>query len=163
MDAKVVAKETVATPVGQLAAWKIVPAISDEHGKPTGDKLGLWISDDARKLPVKLEADLPIGHFVIVLKEIAGDWQDDLAIPGMRRQSICRLQDFISGRPPRPGRRYLPAGVFAEAGRAIPSRQISRTATDPGSLEDRRDPATRASERAGQARPARSASRCPAR
>ena len=70
MDAKVVAKETVITPVGQLAAWKIVPTISDEHGKPTGEKLGLWISDDARKLPVKLEAELPVGHFVITLKEV---------------------------------------------------------------------------------------------
>ena len=70
MDAKVVAKETVVTPVGQLAAWKIVPTIFDEHGKPTGEKLGLWISDDARKLPVKLEADLPVGHFVITLKGV---------------------------------------------------------------------------------------------
>ena len=70
MDAKVVAKENVVTPMGQLAAWKIVPTISDEHGKPTGEKLGLWISDDARKLPVKLEADLPVGLFVITLREV---------------------------------------------------------------------------------------------
>ena len=70
MDAKVVAKETVVTPVGQLAAWKIVPTIADEHGKPSGEKLGLWISDDARKLPVKLEADLPVGHFVITLNGV---------------------------------------------------------------------------------------------
>jgi Protein of unknown function (DUF3108) len=70
MDAKVVAKETVATPVGQLPAWKIVPTIFDEQGKPTGQKLGLWISDDARKLPVKLEANLPVGDFVITLKEV---------------------------------------------------------------------------------------------
>jgi hypothetical protein len=70
MDAKVVAKETVVTPVGQLAAWKIVPTIFDEHGKPTGEKLGLWISDDARKLPVRLEADLPVGPFVIALKGV---------------------------------------------------------------------------------------------
>ena len=64
MDAKVVAKENVATPIGQLAAWKIVPTIFDEHGKPTAEKLGLWISDDASKLPVKLEAELAVG-FVI--------------------------------------------------------------------------------------------------
>ena len=70
MDAKVVGKETVVTPVGQLAAWKIVPTIFDEHGKPTGDTLGLWISDDGRKLPVKLEANLPIGDFRITLKEV---------------------------------------------------------------------------------------------
>ena len=70
MDAKVVAKETVATPVGQLAAWKLVPAVFDEHGKPTAEKLGLWISDDARKLPLKLEADLAVGRFVVVLRDV---------------------------------------------------------------------------------------------
>jgi hypothetical protein len=70
MDAKVVAKETVAAPVGQLAAWKLVPAVFDEHGKPTAEKLGLWISDDARKLPLKLEADLAMGRFVIVLRDV---------------------------------------------------------------------------------------------
>ena len=70
MDAKVVAKETVATPVGQLAAWKLVPAVFDEHGKPTAEKLGLWISDDARKLPLKLEAELAVGRFVIVLRDV---------------------------------------------------------------------------------------------
>ena len=62
MDSNVVAKETVATPVGHLAAWKLVPTIFDEHGKPTAEKLGLWISDDARKLPV--------GHFVITLNGV---------------------------------------------------------------------------------------------
>ncbi len=69
MDAKVVAQEVVATPFGRLAAWKIVPTLFDERGTPTGQALGLWISDDARKLPLKLEADLPVGHFVIVLRD----------------------------------------------------------------------------------------------
>jgi hypothetical protein len=70
MDAKVIAKETVTTSAGQVSSWKIVPTIFDEHGKPTGGKLGLWISDDGRKLPVKLEANLPIGDFRITLREV---------------------------------------------------------------------------------------------
>lgn len=70
MDAKVVAQEIVAAPVGRLSAWKIVPAIFEASGAPTDQKLGLWISDDARRLPVKLEADLPVGNFVIVLRDV---------------------------------------------------------------------------------------------
>jgi hypothetical protein len=70
MEATVVARELVATPVGQLNAWKIVPAIFEASGAPADQRLALWISDDARKLPVKLEAKLPVGHFVIVLRDV---------------------------------------------------------------------------------------------
>lgn len=68
----VVAQEALATPLGRLAAWKIVPTILDERGKPAGQKMGLWISDDGRKLPLKLEADLAVGRFVIVLRDVRG-------------------------------------------------------------------------------------------
>ena len=68
----VVAQEAVATPLGRLAAWKIVPTILDEQGKPAGQKMGLWISDDPRKLPLKLEAELGVGRFVLVLRDAQG-------------------------------------------------------------------------------------------
>jgi hypothetical protein len=69
---QVLAQEVIATPVGRLTAWKIVPTILDEKGKPTSEKLGLWISDDARRLPLKMEADLAVGRFVIVLTSVRG-------------------------------------------------------------------------------------------
>ena len=69
---QVLAQEVIATPLGRLTAWKIVPTILDEAGKPTGEKFGLWISDDARRLPLKMEADLAVGRFVIVLKDVRG-------------------------------------------------------------------------------------------
>jgi hypothetical protein len=69
---RVVAQEAIATPLGRLTAWKIVPTILDAKGKPTGEKFGLWISDDARKLPLKMEAELGVGRFVIVLKDVRG-------------------------------------------------------------------------------------------
>ena len=72
MHVQVLAQEALATPLGRLTAWKIVPTILDEEGKPTGEKLGLWISDDARRLPLKMEADLAVGRFVIVLKDVRG-------------------------------------------------------------------------------------------
>lgn len=72
VQVRVVAQEALATPLGRLTAWKIVPTILDAKGKPAGEKMGLWISDDARKLPLKMEADLAVGRFVIVLKDVRG-------------------------------------------------------------------------------------------
>ena len=67
---QVIAQEALTTPLGRLTAWKIVLTILDEKSTPTGQTMGLWISDDARKLPVKLEANLSVGDFRITLKEV---------------------------------------------------------------------------------------------
>jgi len=72
VQVRVVAQEAMATPLGRLTAWKIVPTILDAKGKPASEKMGLWISDDARKLPLKMEAELGVGRFVIVLKDVRG-------------------------------------------------------------------------------------------
>ena len=63
------AKETIATPLGGLPAWKIVPAIRDGKGQVVGRGLAVWISDDARRLPVRIQAQLPVGSFVLTLKD----------------------------------------------------------------------------------------------
>jgi hypothetical protein len=63
------AKETIATPLGGLPAWKIVPSIRDSKGQVVGGGLAVWISDDARRLPVRIQARLPVGSFVLTLKD----------------------------------------------------------------------------------------------
>lgn len=68
----VVAQQSLTTPLGRTTAWKVVPSILDEHGTPTGQTIAVWISDDERKLPLKIEADLPVGRFVIVLTSVKG-------------------------------------------------------------------------------------------
>ena len=65
----VTGKETVQTGLGPVAAWKIVPAIRDAEGQAVGRGLAVWISDDARRLPVKIQAQLPVGAFVLTLEE----------------------------------------------------------------------------------------------
>ncbi len=32
--------------------------------------MAVWISTDARRLPVRLQADLPVGNFNLVLREV---------------------------------------------------------------------------------------------
>ena len=31
--------------------------------------MAVWISDDARRLPVRIQAQLPVGSFVLTLKD----------------------------------------------------------------------------------------------
>ncbi|AMY11699.1 hypothetical protein LuPra_04957 [Luteitalea pratensis] len=63
------AKETIPTGLGGLPAWKIVPAIRDSRGQVVGRGMAVWISDDARRLPVRIQAQLPVGTFVLTLKD----------------------------------------------------------------------------------------------
>ena len=69
VTATVGAKETIKTGLGTLPAWKIVPAIRDGKGQVVGRGLAVWISDDARRLPLRIQAQLPVGSFVLTLRE----------------------------------------------------------------------------------------------
>ena len=62
------AKERVATGAGVFRAWRIAPVVTDSEGHPGYSGLVIWISDDARRLPVKLEAELTVGRFVLLLR-----------------------------------------------------------------------------------------------
>jgi hypothetical protein len=64
--------ENVTTPLGQFLAWKITPTIMNTKGTAQGRGLSLWISDDARKLPLRMEAEMPVGRFVLSLRETRG-------------------------------------------------------------------------------------------
>jgi hypothetical protein len=67
VSARVAGRETVQTGAGTVQAWRIVPTVRDQHGQPFGEGLALWVSDDARRVPVKLQARLPVGAFVLTL------------------------------------------------------------------------------------------------
>jgi hypothetical protein len=66
-------RESVKSGVGTLQAWKIVMSVSDAAGKATDtDSLTLWVSDDARKLPVKFQANLTVGSVQLTLAKVSG-------------------------------------------------------------------------------------------
>jgi hypothetical protein len=59
--------ETVKTGIGEVRAWKITPGVPS--GTAGGTKrLTLWLSDDARRLPVRMQAQLALGSFDLTLK-----------------------------------------------------------------------------------------------
>ena len=63
------AVEPVKTAIGTINALKIVPVVTATKGAPPRG-LAMWISDDARRLPVRIEAQLPVGKFTVTLRAV---------------------------------------------------------------------------------------------
>lgn len=61
--------ERVRVPAGDMNAWKLGVSIVDAQGQTVGQNVGIWLSNDARKLPIKLQADLPVGSFTLALRD----------------------------------------------------------------------------------------------
>jgi len=61
--------ERIRVPLGDIPTWKLGVRIVDAQGQPVGDNIAVWISSDARRLPVKMQADLPVGNFVLLLRD----------------------------------------------------------------------------------------------
>lgn len=64
--------ETVKSGLGSLPALKLSMTIIDAAGKAEGEGFALWISDDARRLPLKLSAGLSVGSVQLTLARVAG-------------------------------------------------------------------------------------------
>ncbi len=64
------ARETITTGAGTIPADRLTLTVKDSRGQPaTTRMLALWLSADARRLPLKLEAGLPVGSFVMSLAQ----------------------------------------------------------------------------------------------
>ena len=61
-------REQLATRLGQIMAWRIEPVIMDDAGEIGARTLRLWISDDAKKLPLLMEAEMAVGTFTLTLR-----------------------------------------------------------------------------------------------
>jgi Protein of unknown function (DUF3108) len=65
----VAGRETLETPLGRQAAWKLIPRVLDSQGRQAGDELAIWISDDSQRLPLRIDAKVDVGVFRLVLRE----------------------------------------------------------------------------------------------
>jgi hypothetical protein len=64
------ALERVKTRLGEQNAWRVRLSLIDAKGQPVGRNTAIWIADDQRRLPLKLQADLAVGSFVLVLRDV---------------------------------------------------------------------------------------------
>ena len=65
-------RERLSTRLGDLMAWRIQPVIVGDDGELGARGLTLWLSDDERKLPLVMEAEMPVGRFVLRLRSAGG-------------------------------------------------------------------------------------------
>jgi hypothetical protein len=73
MRVAVSGRESVTTGIGTLPALKLRLMVNNADGTATDDStLTLWISDDARRLPLKLVAGLSVGSFQLTLARVNG-------------------------------------------------------------------------------------------
>lgn len=65
-------RETLKTNALTAPAWRLSVKVTDDRGQTPGRGLYIWLSDDARRLPMKLKAELPVGSFVLELGQVKG-------------------------------------------------------------------------------------------
>ncbi len=68
VNARVGAPERLAVPLGTFDAVPLNITVVDETGKPAANNAAIWISTDSRRLPLKMQADLTVGTFVLLLR-----------------------------------------------------------------------------------------------
>ena len=80
-------KEKVKSKLGKIVAIVIAPIIPD-NGLLSGEyPIKAWISDDARKVPVKIEVKIILGAVEINLKEYSSKKTlATVAIPGAQKK-----------------------------------------------------------------------------
>ena len=62
--------ERLRVPAGEMGAWNVKVTITDAKGQPAATNAAVWISNDTRRLPLKLQAGLPVGDFVLLLRDV---------------------------------------------------------------------------------------------
>ncbi len=75
-ELKVVRRERIGTPLGEFDAFRIVPSVSYLSGGTIDDKVHdttLWVSADARRLPLRVESAVFIGSVRIELVKVIDD------------------------------------------------------------------------------------------
>lgn len=69
-DFETLPPERVRVQLGDIDAWNLRVSLFNAERQPVGSNLAAWISTDARRLPVKLQAELPVGRFVLALRDV---------------------------------------------------------------------------------------------
>ncbi len=67
LEVSVVGKETVKVPAGTFECLKVKPKVSlDGQVQKKGD-MTIWVTDDSRKMPVKIVSEVPLGKVNLTL------------------------------------------------------------------------------------------------
>lgn len=63
--------ESVRAGSASVPAFRVTPSITDASGRTVGRPIRLWISADARQIPLKVEVELAVGSITLTLRSPA--------------------------------------------------------------------------------------------
>ena len=69
-DVRVVGKETIVVGGRKIAAWHVEPEMKDVGGifeRSPGARMHVWVSDDGRHLPLRMQSKVIVGNFTATL------------------------------------------------------------------------------------------------
>ena len=77
----VIRREKVDTPFGELDCFKVEPDTKDIGGvfkKSDNASIEMWFTADERRIPVKIQSEVSVGHFTLELIDVQGvpGWPD---------------------------------------------------------------------------------------
>jgi hypothetical protein len=64
--------ESITTGIGAVSAIRVTPTIMASEGQSPGGGFVIWLTNDARRLPVRMEAQLLVGKFALALRQASG-------------------------------------------------------------------------------------------
>jgi hypothetical protein len=62
--------ERVSVPSGEYEAARLTVTITDHQNQDVWRDVAVWMTTGERRLPVKMQAELPVGDFVLALREV---------------------------------------------------------------------------------------------
>jgi hypothetical protein len=60
-------RETLGSGASARRAWRITPVVVDDKSASAPRKMNVWVSDDKRRLPLRMEVELAVGRFEMTL------------------------------------------------------------------------------------------------
>jgi len=66
------ASEPIKTGLGTINGIKVTPLIAVPKGASPPRGIAMWFSNDARRLPLRIEAQLAVGKFTVTLRQVTG-------------------------------------------------------------------------------------------
>ncbi len=64
--------ESITTGIGAVSAIRVTPTIMAPENQSPGGGFVIWLTNDARRLPVRMEAQLLVGKFALALRQASG-------------------------------------------------------------------------------------------
>ncbi len=81
LEVEAIGKERVKTPAGTFDCLKVKPRVTLNGVEQKKGQMTIWVTEDARRMPVKIQSDIPLGKINAVLHKFTEGQVAEAAVP----------------------------------------------------------------------------------